>query len=88
MKNEIIAKLKSEYPTLTKGEDDQVITLSAEEYESVISSWADAELERQAKELAEAEALAAAQAQKQAILDRLGLTEDELRIVLGQRIIL
>ena len=28
-------------------------------------------------------AKAAAQAQKQAILDRLGLTEDELRIVLG-----
>lgn len=35
-----------------------------------------------------AEQDAAAQAQKQAILDRLGLTEDELRIVLGQRIIL
>jgi len=32
---------------------------------------------------AEAEAKAAIQAQKQAILDRLGLTEDELRIVLG-----
>ena len=31
----------------------------------------------------EAQAQAAAQAQKQAILDRLGLTEDELRIVLG-----
>ena len=35
-----------------------------------------------------AEQDAAAKAQKQAILDRLGLTEDELRIVLGQRIIL
>ena len=30
-----------------------------------------------------AQAEAAAKAQKQAILDRLGLTEDELRIVLG-----
>ena len=30
-----------------------------------------------------AQAEAAAQAQKQAILDRLGLTQDELRIVLG-----
>ena len=38
----------------------------------------------QAKEQAEAEA----KAQKQAILDRLGLTEEELRIVLGQGIIL
>jgi len=37
---------------------------------------------------AEAEAKAAIQAQKQAILARLGLTEDELRIVLGYRIIL
>ena len=32
---------------------------------------------------AEAQAKAEAQAQKQAILDRLGLTEEELRIVLG-----
>lgn len=37
---------------------------------------------------AKAQAQAAAQAQKQAILDRLGLTEEELRIVLGQGIIL
>ena len=35
-----------------------------------------------------AEQEATAQAQKQAILDRLGLTEDELRIVLSQGIIL
>jgi len=82
-KAEIISKLKSEYPTLTKGEDDQVITLSAEEYDSVISSWADAELEKQAKELAEAEALATAQAQRQALLDKLGITEDEARLLLG-----
>ena len=37
----------------------------------------------QAEVALEKQAQAAAQAQKQAILDRLGLTEEELRIVLG-----
>lgn len=46
-------------------------------------TWAELEVAHQSIKAAEAQAQATAKAQKQAILDRLGLTEDELRIVLG-----
>jgi len=72
-KNQIIAKLKSEYPTLTKGVNDQVIVLDEVEYAETIARWADAELEKVAKE---AEAQLKAQA-KAVLLERLGLTQEE-----------
>jgi cytochrome c551/c552 len=77
-KNEIITKFKKDFPTLTKGEDDQVITLSAEEYEATIEKWAEAELENQAK-AAKAEAKAEAKAAAEAKLQALGLTTDDLK---------
>jgi hypothetical protein len=79
-KQEIIADLKSEFPTLRVGNDDDGYTdLSAEEYEATIAQWADGKLERIARET-EAEAKAA---QKAALLERLGITEDEARLLLA-----
>jgi hypothetical protein len=78
-KTQIIEQLKSEYPTLTKGINDEVIELDATEYEATIDAWADAQLLKLAKQ-AEAEAKAEAKAE---LLERLGITEDEARLLLG-----
>jgi uncharacterized ferredoxin-like protein len=82
MKDEIIAKLKSQYPTLTKGIDDQTITLSEEEYESVISSWAEAELQEIKDNELKAEIEKQAEAKRQAAeakLAALGLEPGDLK---------
>jgi hypothetical protein len=79
-KQEIITELKLEFPTLRIGDDDNGYTdLSAEEYEVTISQWADGRLERIARE---AEVVTKA-TQRQALLERLGITEDEARLLLG-----
>lgn len=78
-KAEKIAALKAEYPTLTKGVNDEVVTMDAKEYESTIAAWADVEL------AAEAEAAAEAQkaADREALLTRLGISNDEAKLLLG-----
>ena len=63
-KVELIAELKAEYPTLNRGEDDQVIELSAAEYEATIASWADAIIDN---ELQIQKAIEAQNAKKEAI---------------------
>ena len=79
-KEEMIVELKSEYPILRTGDDENgYVQLSAEEYESTISQWADAQLDKLAKEQAELEAVA----KRQALLERLGITEEEARLLLG-----
>jgi hypothetical protein len=79
-KQEIIDQLKAEFPTLKFGDDNKGYTnLTAEEYEATISEWADARLAKEA-EAAEAEAKAA---QKAALLERLGISEDEARLLLA-----
>jgi hypothetical protein len=78
-KLEIIAKLKTEYPTLTKQVNDEVIELDQDEYEATLDVWADANLAKLAK-AAEAEAKAT---QKAALLERLGISEDEARLLLA-----
>jgi hypothetical protein len=79
-KQEIIAELKLEFPSLRIGDDDSGYTdLSAEEYEATISRWVDARIEKLAKE-AEAEARAQA---KTDLLNRLGITEDEAKLLLS-----
>jgi hypothetical protein len=79
-KQEIITELKLEFPTLRIGDDDNGYTdLSAKEYEVTISQWADGRLERIAKE-AEAEAKAQAKAE---LLERLGITADEAKLLLA-----
>lgn len=79
-KNQMIQLLKKEFPTLKVGGDDVGYTqLSAEEYQATIDQWADARLAKEAA-LIEAEAKASA---KLALLDRLGITEDEAKLLLS-----
>ena len=78
-KDEIVTQLKQENPTLFYGINDEVIEMTAEEYEATIQSWADIWLARETKAQAKAEA----EAQRQALLAKLGITEDEARLLLG-----
>ena len=72
-----IATLKAEYPTLRVGSEEAGYTeLSAEDYEARIAEWADTEL------AAEAE-LAKAEADKAALLAKLGITADEAKLLLS-----
>jgi hypothetical protein len=79
-KNEMINLLKKEFPTLQLGDDQKGYTqLSPEQYEEQINLWADARL---AKEAEEAKIQAKAQA-KAELLNRLGITEDESKLLLS-----
>ena len=53
-KTQKIAELKAQYPTLSKGINNQVVELNAEEYEALIAKWADIKLANEAEEAAEA----------------------------------
>jgi hypothetical protein len=76
-KAQIVTKLKAEYPTLKVGDDERGYTdLSETEYEATISQWADNQL------ASEAEATAKA-TDKAALLAKLGITEDEAKLLLG-----
>ena len=79
-KNEIIAELKTQYPTLRIGDEDQGYTdLDAKDYEATIAQWADNRLAE------EAEAIKADQAKlaKKALLAKLGITAEEATLLLG-----
>jgi hypothetical protein len=78
-KVELISQFKTEYSTLTKQVNNEIITLSQDEYEATIDAWADAKLAKLAKQ---AEAAAKA-TQKAALLERLGITEDEAKLLLA-----
>lgn len=74
-RDELIAQLKAENPTLTYGVNDEVFQMTPEEYEETIASWADARI---AKQTAKAQAEAAKTA-AEAKLAALGLTADDLK---------
>jgi len=73
-----IAAFKTQYPTLTKGVNDEVFELTAEEYEATIAEWAQNELDADAAKL-EKQALVT---QKEALLAKLGLTSEEATLLL------
>ena len=76
-KSDKIAALKAEYPTLKTGSDETGYTdLSLADYEAKIAEWADNEL------AAEAE-LANAEADKEALIAKLGITADEAKLLLS-----
>ena len=80
-KNVIIDELKLQFPTLRLGNDDDgYVNLSDKDYEIKIAEWADAKLAKLAIQ-AEAQAKATAKA---ALLDRLGITADEAKLLLSQ----
>lgn len=79
-KEELIAELKAEYPTLRTGSDeDGYIDLSAAEYEAIISERADNLLADEAK----AAELAKTETDKAALLAKLGITADEAKLLLS-----
>jgi hypothetical protein len=78
-KKEMIDLLKAEFPTLQIGDEDKgYIELTAEEYETQISEWADARL---AKKQAKAEAELARQT-KISAYQKLGLTDAEIEALM------
>ena len=78
-KQEMIALLKAEFPTLQIGDDEKGYTeLTADEYEAQIDEWADARL---AKEQAKAEAEAARQT-KISAYKKIGLTDAEIEALM------
>jgi hypothetical protein len=79
-KEEIIAAIKAENPTLRAGSDeDGYVDLTVEEYEAEVNRWADARLTK----LANKEALKKAEADKKALLAKLGITADEAKLLLS-----
>lgn len=79
-KEEMISLLKTEFPILRVGDEDNGYTeLSVEDYEATIAEWADVRLTIEAQAL-EAETKAAAKA---TLLEKLGISEDEARLLLS-----
>ena len=79
-KTEMIAIIKAENPTLQIGDDEQGYTqLDAAEYEARVLEWADSRL----AELEQAAAIQQAEADKAAILAKLGITADEAKLLLS-----
>jgi hypothetical protein len=75
-KNEIIAELKAQHPTLKTGSDETGYTdLSENDYEATIESWAE---DLHSRLVSDAE-LATAKKAAQAKLAALGLTADDLK---------
>jgi hypothetical protein len=79
-KNEIIAAMKDKYPTLRIGnEDDGYTDLSPVEYEAQISEWAENQFAKEAQEIE----LAQIEADKTALLIKLGISADEAKLLLS-----
>lgn len=79
-KSEIVKQLKQEYPTLRSGSDESGYEeIIGEEYEMIIDSWAENVIAEEEKATAAAEA----SAKRQALLDKLGITEEEAKLLLG-----
>jgi hypothetical protein len=78
-KAELIAQCKAENPTMTATINDEQIELNAEEYEKACSDWADMRLIQIEYE----ETIAKAEADKAALLAKLGITADEAKLLLS-----
>ena len=82
-REEIIAELKAQNPTMKAGNDTVgYVDFTPEEYEAQINEWADWAEQDQADKIAKVAAEAKAEADKaaaQAKLEALGLTADDLK---------
>jgi|688.fasta_scaffold634361_2 hypothetical protein len=78
-----ISQLKKDYPTLERGEDDAVITLSDSEYNQKITEWANNLLLEEEEKSAKKAAALQAEADKAALLAKLGITADEAKLLLS-----
>jgi hypothetical protein len=76
----IKAELIAKNPTLRSGSDeDGYVEITGEDYDAVIENWAKGILEKQAREAAKEEAEVA----KVALLERLGITAEEAKLLVG-----
>ena len=76
-KSNKISELKIEYPIIKVGSDEIGYTeLDSIAYEAKIAEWADNILAKEAQEAQEAAA-------KQALLDKLGITAEEAKLLLS-----
>ena len=76
-KSEIIAQLKNKYPTLKVGDDERGYTdLNSAEYEAQIAEWADNEYKSVTEKVK-------AEADKAALLAKLGISADEAKLLLS-----
>jgi hypothetical protein len=83
-KPEIIADFKKEYPTLRSGDDERGYTdFNPADYEATIEAWADNQIALEVEAVAKAETEAQAATAKAALLAKLGITEEEARLLLG-----
>ena len=73
-KTDKVLELKKAYPTLIKGVNGETVEVSADEYEQIISDWAD-------NEIAEEQSTLEAEQLRQTKIDaytKLGLTDAEI----------
>lgn len=82
-KNELIMKFKEEYPTINKTINGEDIAVEEEEYEALIAQWADNVLAQEAEEKAKAAEEVTKVAKKAELLEKLGITEDEAKLLLS-----
>jgi hypothetical protein len=78
-KAELIAQCKAENPTMTATINGEQVELNAEEYEKACNDWADMRLVQIEYE----ETMAKAEADKAALLAKLGITADEAKLLLS-----
>ena len=74
-----LTQIKTENPTITKTINGENMVLDAAEYEATCEAWATMKIEQDAHVAAEADKATA----RQAVLDKLGLTADEVAALLG-----
>ena len=78
-KSELIAQLKAENPTMISTINGVEIELTAEEYEKACNDWAEMRLAQIAFEADKAKA----EADKAALLNKLGISADEAKLLLS-----
>lgn len=78
-KEELIAQCKAENPIMIQTINDIQRELPEDEYNDAAEKWAEAELLR----LEQLEIFEQAQADRAALLERLGITEEEARLLLS-----
>jgi sulfur carrier protein ThiS len=78
-KEQLVAQLKAENPKMVANINGEDIELTPEEYEKAANNWADMRLVQIAQEAATAQA----EADRAALLARLGITAEEAALLLG-----
>ena len=81
-KIEKIAALKLEHPILTKQINDEILELDTTEYAATIEGWAEAIIAKEDAQAAKDSKAEADAIAKAALLNRLGISADEARLLL------